>query len=245
MNFPFSRSKRSHREQSWIMRLLRPEAARTSPALFTYHLREKLEQNGCPLCRMVRESEEHWGWTLLYEFTGDPEIHERFAKAGGLCAEHGELIRRIVESRQLVTPSGVARLYETVSKEFLRKPSAPRSESQDCPLCRYRRQAEERYSYFLADTLANPTWQDMFTRSDGLCMSHFELVRQHANREAAAFLEDDQSRRLHELIHLLQELQRKQRYDVPEPLTQEESASWREALWRFGGMHFDHLLVRD
>jgi len=245
MNFSFRRSKHDRPEQSWIMHLLRPEAARTSPALFTYHLREKLGEKGCPLCRMVRESEEHWGWTLLYEFTGDPEIHERFAKAGGLCAEHGELIRRIVESRQLVTPSGVARLYETVTKEFLHRPSAQHPEARDCPLCRYRRQAEERYTYFLADTLAEPDWQELFTRSDGLCMSHFELVMKHANREAAEFIQNDQSRRLRELLHLLQELQRKQRYDVPEPLTPEESASWHEALWRFGGMHFDHLLVHD
>ncbi len=248
MNFPFrrqSRQKRGQRDHTWITRLLRPEAARTSPALFTYHLRKKFEQGGCPLCRMVRESEEHWGWTLLYEFTGDPEIHDRFAKAGGLCTEHGELIRMIVESRQLVTPSGVARLYETVTKEFLRDLSTTRSENQDCPLCRYRKQAEERYAYFLATTLLDPAWQESFAHSDGLCMSHFALVKQHAKREVAEFLVNDQSRRLHELLHLLQELQRKQRYDVPEPLTPEESASWREALWRFGGMHFEHLLVHD
>ncbi len=243
MNFPFHRSKRDQPEQSWIMRLLRPEAARSSPALFTYHLREKLGLKGCPLCRMVRESEEHWGWTLLYEFTGDPEIHERFARAGGLCAEHGELIRRIVESRQLVTPSGVARLYETVTRESLHNHLS--AGGQDCPLCRYRRQAEERYTYFLADTLADPDWQELFTHSDGLCMSHFELVMKQANHEAAEFLRNDQSRRLRELLLLLQELQRKQRYDVPEPLTPEESASWHEVLWRFGGMHFDHLLVHD
>ncbi len=241
--------RHSHRSGApeWISRLIHPEKSPTTPALFTYHLREKLALDGCPLCRMVRESEEQWTWTLLYEFTGDPEIHEKFARAGGLCAEHAELVRKITEKRQLVTPSGVARLYETVTKEFLASLARerPAEARQECPLCRYRDQATARYAYFLAVTLAEPEWQEAFAKSDGLCISHFNAVIAQADRNVVAFLKDDQTRRLRDLLHRLQELQRKQRYDVPEPLTPEEIASWREALWRYGGMTFPDLLVHD
>ncbi len=243
----FHRHSHQSSAPEWILRLIHPEKSPTTPALFTYHLREKLALDGCPLCRMVRESEEQWTWTLLYEFTGDPEIHEKFARAGGLCAEHAELVRKVTAKRQLVTPSGVARLYETVTKEFLAGLARKRTPEtrQECPLCRYRDQAAARYAYFLAVTLADSEWQQAFVKSDGLCISHFNAVIAQADRNVVTFLNDDQTRRLRDLLHRLQELQRKQRYDVPEPLTPEEIASWREALWRYGGMTFPDLLVHD
>ncbi len=243
MKNPFRRGKPTE-QQGWLSRLIHLDAASSSSALFTYHLRGKLEQEGCPLCRLVRESEEHWVWTLLYEFTGDPEIHAKFAAAGGVCSEHATLIQQVTESRQLVTPSGVARLYETVTREFLGEIAHPRPE-QDCPLCRYRHQAEERYAYFLATTLADPKWREALSHSDGLCVPHFKLTLAQANREVRDYLIEEQARRLKDLLHRLRELQRKQRYDVPEPVTPAESIAWREALWRFGGMRFDRLLVRD
>ncbi len=247
MRLWFHRRTRTSNTPTWISRLIHPEKEPTTPALFTYHLREKLTLGGCPLCRMVRESEEQWAWTLLYEFTGDPEIHEKFARAGGLCVEHAELVRRVVEKRQLVTPSGVARLYETVTREFLKAlpRMQPVEDHQQCPLCYHRDQSAARYAYFLATTLTKPEWQEAFSHSDGLCIPHFNMVIAQANQDVVKFLVDDQSRRLRDLLHRLQELQRKQRYDVHEPLTPEEIASWREALWRFGGMHFEDLLVHD
>jgi len=241
------RKDKDRAEQPWFMQLIRREGKQETPALFTYHLREKLALPGCPLCRLVRESEEQWLWTLLYELTGDPEIHDRFASSLGLCAEHAELMQKIVEKRQLVTPSGVARLYETVTQEAITALSKPiqRLHHERCPLCRYREQLEDRQAYFLAVTLKDKTWQDAFTHSDGLCQPHLEAVLNHADRSVAAFIVKDHSRRLRNLHHRLQELQRKQRYDVAEPVTPEEAASWCEAGWRFGGMYFEDLLVHD
>jgi len=132
--------RKSHRP--WYMLLAREEKDNGIPALFTYHLQETLAKPGCVLCRLVRESEEQWLWNLLYEFTGDPQIHARFADSLGLCGEHAELMRMIVEKRQLVTPSGVARLYDTVSQEQLSRLSRPArkgaEKTDNCPLCRYR-----------------------------------------------------------------------------------------------------------
>ena len=218
-------------------------------ALFTYHLQETLAKPGCVLCRLVRESEEQWLWNLLYEFTGDPQIHARFADSLGLCGEHAELMRMIVEKRQLVTPSGVARLYDTVSREELSHLSRPARKgaerTDDCPLCRYRAQVAERKASFLVRALADKEWRKEFALSDSLCQAHLEIVLSQANRSIATILREDHAGRIEDLSHLLQELQRKQRYDVPEELTPKEASSWREALWRFGEMHFDKLLVKD
>ena len=236
-------------DRPWYMLLARDEKKNEVPALFTYHLHETLAKPGCVLCRLVRESEEQWLWNLLYEYTGDPQIHARFADSLGLCGEHAELMRMIVEKRQLVTPSGVARLYDTVSREeishlshFTQKNLTKRD---NCPLCRYRDQVTDRKASFLAHALADEGWQREFAASDGLCQGHLDVVVEYADKQTAHILRDDYAKRLEGLSHLLEELQRKQRYDVPDELTPEEAISWREALWRFGGMHFDRLLVDD
>ena len=239
----------SKSDRPWYTLLAREEKGNGVPALFTYHLHDVLTKPGCVMCRLVRESEEQWLWNLLYEYTGDPQIHARFADSLGLCGEHAELMRLVVEKRQLVTPSGVARLYDTVSREEISRLShagqAGRAKVKECPLCRYRDQAAERKGSFLARSLREEPWWDEYALSDGLCQQHLETVIAQASRPVAKMLRNDHARRLEDLSRLLQELQRKQRYDVSEELTCEEANSWREGLWRFGGMRFHHLLVGE
>ncbi|HKZ50268.1 MAG TPA: DUF6062 family protein [Dehalococcoidia bacterium] len=83
-----------------------------------------------------------------------------------------------------------------------------------------------------------------YTRSDGLCNPHFTLAISKAGREAKRFLMDEQERRMEGLQGRLFELQRKQSYDVDETVTPLEEQAWREAIWRFTGVHWDGLLVR-
>ncbi len=116
------------------------------------HLARAMRERGCPLCRRVREAEERWIWTVLYELTGDPEIHRSFADSLGLCREHAPLMAKVVEERELVTPTSVARLYETVVATLLAKLSDQREkirkEQAECSLCRVVRETEDRESWF-------------------------------------------------------------------------------------------------
>jgi len=218
-------------------------------ALFSHQLRRALREPGCPICRLVRESEERWIWTLLYEFTGDPEIHSLLARSLGLCAPHADLMRKVVEGRRLMTPSGVARLYETVVKalegELRQGRLRGNAKKPECPLCTYAKNTAERQAYFLAQLLSTREWRKEYEASDGLCWPHVRQVLAQAPREVQGWLTQDFAGRLERLRRNLSELQRKQRYDVPEPVTPEEADSWREALWRLGGMAFEGLLVED
>ena len=54
----------------------------------------------------------------------------------------------------------------------------------------------------------------------------------YANKETAHILRDNHAKRLEYLSFLLQELQRKQSYDVSEQPTPEEAIPWRK---RYGG----------
>ncbi|MBC7098416.1 hypothetical protein H5T52_04780 [Candidatus Bipolaricaulota bacterium] len=231
------------------MRGFRRTQSAEESALFSHQLSRALGEPGCPICRLVRESEERWIWTLLYEFTGDPEIHTLLARSLGLCALHADLMRKVVEGRRLMTPSGVARLYETVVNALERKLQQGllrgNANKTECPLCTYANGTAERQAYFLARLLSTREWQKEYKASDGLCWPHGRLVLKQASRGVQSWLMGDFVQRLERLGGLLAELQRKQRYDVPEPVTPEEADSWREALWRLGGMTFNQLLIGD
>jgi hypothetical protein len=92
-----------------------------------------------------------------------------------------------------------------------------------------RSQVVGRKTSFLARALADSTWKEEYVRSDGLCQGHLEIVFSQVDRSTASMLRDDHARRMKGLSRRLQELQRKQRYDVTEELTPDDARSWREA----------------
>mgnify|MGYP001080581813 CR=1 FL=1 len=206
------------------------------------HLRRTFQEEGCPLCRRVRESEERWIWQVLYEMTGDPATHERFSRALGLCQGHAALLVQVVESRELVTPSSVARLYETVVHSLLQ--DLPRPSRGVCPLCETAEEVTDRESWFLGRLLLDPEFWGAFQRSDGLCLPHFLRVYALAPEKIRPSLLSDFQERLSSLLRHLRELQRKERFDVEERPTEEEARSWREALWRLAGMSFPATLIK-
>ncbi len=199
---------------------------------------------GCPICRLVRESEEWHLWLLLYEHSGDPEFHRRFSRSMGLCARHAKLLERIVVQRSLATPAAAARFYESLSahaREALTN-GVPR---QNCELCRYTENTARRYAASQAKLLLSADGRHDYQRSSGLCLPHLVLVEREAGEEVRRYLRRDFIARLVKLEQNLRELQRKQRYDVHEELTAYEASAWKEALWRFGGMEFDELLTEE
>lgn len=214
-------------------------------AVFSGALRRAFAEPGCSICRLVRESEERWIWTLLYEYTGDPRTHATFSRTFGLCSRHARLMRQVVEGRRLMTPSGVARLYETAVRELKSRLAFPHKRQDGCPLCSYAARTEERQAYFLARLLEGEEWREAFSRSQGLCWPHVRALLPHAGREVRGWVLRDFTRRLESLERDLAELQRKQRYDVCEGPSPREAGSWQEALWRLGGMCYDQLLVGD
>ena len=210
--------------------------------LAAVYLARALKEGGCPICRRVRESEERWIWTVLYELSGDPELHEKFAQSLGLCREHAALMAQVVETRELVTPTSVARLYETAVSQVLQ--DLPRPNRGPCPLCELAEKAAERESFFLGKLLLDPEFWEAFQRSDGLCLPHFLRVWRLAPEKIRPSLLSDQRARFHRLLQNLRELQRKERFDVGEKPTEAEIRSWREALWRLSGMSFSEPLIK-
>jgi len=220
----------------------------TELGLAAVYLEQAMREPGCPICRQVREAEERWIWNALYEFTGDPELHERFASALGLCREHAALMAQVVETRELLTPAAVARLYETVVIRALEELANFRGRRnfvrKNCPVRQLARDTEDRETWFLGRLLEDEDLWRAYEGSDGLCLPHLLKVLPEAHEEVWQKLVSDFRRRLTRLLQNLRELQRKERFDVDEPLTPEEIESWREALWRLGGMSYSAPLIK-
>jgi len=89
-------------------------------ALALGELERALKRAGCPICRIVRQREEAWLFHTLWEFTGDPQVRERFDRSFGLCGPHARLMIRVTEGHHL-GGSSVARMYETVVRRFREK----------------------------------------------------------------------------------------------------------------------------
>ncbi|MFQ6033666.1 MAG: hypothetical protein ACE5KR_02265 [Candidatus Bipolaricaulia bacterium] len=227
-------------------------------ALSSFYLRGTLEQEGCSICRLLREGEERWLWHLIYELTGDPGVRAKLDRSFGLCQEHAYLLIEIVEERELISGDGVARIYETVVADYLRRLREAATElargrhkarealqGVECPLCTLNREMERIKIHTLLEALEEGEWLSEYRRSAGLCNRHLLLALEESrDRELGEFLLEDHLGRLERLVHGLQELQRKQRYDVDDKVTPEEARSWREAIWRFTGMKYDRPLIR-
>lgn len=229
------------------------------PSLGSLDLKEALAKEGCPLCRLVREGEERWLWQVLYEFTGDPLIREELDRAFGLCHTHAHLLIKVVAEREFVGGDSIARIYETVVRRYRQQlgralPEMKRDRQYEasravrgevCPLCLRREELELRKAHLLLRVLKDAERRASYKGSDGLCNPHLLLVlREPVSSQLRGFLVADHLARLERLEMELAELQRKQRYDINEPINPEEARSWREAIWRFTGMEYDRPLIR-
>lgn len=213
----------------------------------------------CPLCRLVRLSEERRLWTYLYELTADIPVRKAFDRSLGWCPAHARLAADIAGQQDMVNGVRIARLYETVVMEYLDRtdaPSGPRSSpfrprraavdvnpGSPCPVCEETRSREAADCKVLARLLAKAEGWAAYALGDGLCNPHFWAVLPLVAGELATALTADHRARLRRLQDLLYSLQHKQNHDVTEPTTPVEDQSWSEALWRFTGVRWERLIL--
>jgi len=234
-----------------------------SPApagVVTADLEAALRQARCPCCRTARLSEERRIWSFLYELTSDMPSRQLFDRSLGWCAGHARLAQAVASRQDMVNGATIACLYETVVMEYLdrmesstetRRPSrfsrtrdrSPFRPGSPCPICTGDADRQRTNAHALAAMLEDAGCRIQYVKSDGLCIPHFWNVLALAEPATANFLNNDHRARMEKLRDNLYGLQHKQNYDVAEPTTEEEDASWVEALWRFTGVAWNALLV--
>ncbi len=227
----------------------------TSKFVGFFRLIEACGQEGCPVCRCLREDGFRYLDALMYEQVNDPGTRAALQASWGFCNWHAWMLKEIPNSGL-----GAAIIYEDllrtvlarlkrlfikidrgklkvgwVSRLLRRSPRIPllkaRRRKADCLICRSSRSSEGYYLQAILDFEGDPEFDRAFNRSWGVCLPHLlhlvELGRDYPRLEPVLKKVETKWRQLQD------ELKRfidKHDYRATEAFTEEEARSWRQAV---------------
>ncbi len=199
-----------------------------------YELREAMETRECPICHLAVRAVTSYFSGLLWESVNDAGVREKIRAARGYCNVH---MRQMVMLAGSLSLAIIARdLVETMIDDLPDSSPAPRllphkrPSASQCPACRVREMAAQRYLTTFVAHLNEPDWRDQFLASKGLCRIHTARARALANGDERQFLMDAARRHLESLKAELDEVIRKNDYRFNgEPWGDERDAPQRAA----------------
>ena len=196
---------------------------------------EAFTTDGCPLCRLAREAEENFLESLLYERVNTQWAWRLMTQSNGLCRYHAWRIAELTSSKPVLDALGPTILY----KHVLEKHQNERNDREvECPVCK------ETCSYILMVSKwiagcfdKSLEFIEHYRRGRSLfCRNHYRLIVSNMrNGNRIRMLERVQEEKLNRLKRLLNEFIRKKSHDVREPITDEETNAWLNAIWYLKG----------
>jgi hypothetical protein len=151
-----------------------------SPSALEFELRELVAQPGCPICRLLRASEERYWSFLLYEGFQDPEVKADVRDSLGYCARHvGQLAARqdVFAFAVLARAAVEGALAALTDAGGLRRRSVP-PPGRRCPACRMLASTERNALDALGVLLdRDRRFLELYGAADGLCLGHIALAR--------------------------------------------------------------------
>ncbi len=228
-----------------------------------FELRDALDGQGCPICRLALRTVERFIDYLIYENVNDPEVRADIRDARGFCNLHAWQLR---DNRGALGVAIIHRdVLETVMKQvkagqyqantWLRSlnrvrttlGATPPSEAttelvtelaprKPCLVCRIRDNMEAVYIRNLLAALDNPEIGDALRDGAGLCLPHFRQALQQVPDEATfTTLVEIQLNAWERLQHELSEFIRKHDYRFQDEGMGTEGDSWIRALAQISG----------
>ena len=180
---------------------------RTEPE---YELRDALGQPGCAVCRLALRTAARQLDILSYENVNDLDLRAKLRDARGFCNRHAW---QLLE--QTRDPLGVALVYKDVintlipelrsdgllERLFARLRGRTKSRvanrlaaTRECPVCLAERETEEVYLRLLGARIAEPSFQEAWAASSGLCWPHLLVALPRARSDEALALLSQPSR---------------------------------------------------
>jgi len=208
----------------------------TPPVALTRWLRQGLRSDMCPLCRVTHKADREYIWHFYDEASNNSDAVEEVRLAGGFCAEHIEMFRRIDVDDMKTTLSISVLLEDTlggVVEQLQAIDPNLRLERRRCPACLSRDSHLRRNAEYLLDLLVtSPGFQERFEASPGLCLPHFELAwdraRTRGDRERLLAVQRDVA---HSLLGELHEHVRKHDHKYRDEPKGPERDSWLRAIY--------------
>ncbi|GCE03987.1 DUF6062 family protein [Dictyobacter aurantiacus] len=210
-------------------------------------------REGCLLCNLVHESIYRYLDSWKYELFTDVEIRQELRNTQGFCYIHtwqlarmgatlpiaqayrdilSDTIDQLQQNSSATGPSGglFRRLFEN-KEDATNKP--------DCPACKQKAQAEERYIHSLRQALLDDEFLAALSQSTGLCLDHFKLASEMRTKEVPGNwyqrLRQAQLTCLQRLDAQLGELIRKHDYRFKEEERGSEMLAWKRAAGLVAG----------
>lgn len=232
----------------------------TSKFISFFQLVEACGNDGCPVCRCVREDSLRYMRSLMYEQVTDPTTRGDLRDSWGFCNWHAWMLTELPDEalgtaiisedlleialtrlHRLLVRVGRGKLKRRwLSRLIRRRPRIPLLDSWRrktvCPVCRSGRFNEESYLQTILEFVGDPEFDKAFSRSWGVCLPHLlqliELGRHHPRLEPVLKKTEAQWRQLQEYLKGFIE---KHDYRATEKFTEEEARSWRQAIEMLSG----------
>ena len=190
-----------------------------------YELLELLEKPGCAACSIIRRSLFYYLRVVFVEQLTVPEFRVPLQESLGYCPKHSELVRRTAQKK--LPRMGVAVVYEDllgqVDKRLGTQDGIPIP--LNCPLCSLETELEEYAVQLIADYCGDEEFQRQYLASEGVCLSHFQMITEKVEGDGAEFLFVAQKQIVDRLLVQLHEFIRKQDHRYSKEATTEAEAS--------------------
>jgi DNA-binding transcriptional MerR regulator len=212
-------------------------------------LRDACSQPGCPICNVTQAAVERYISGLFYESILDPISRRKLRNSLGLCQKHA----RLVLDAGLSDALGLAILYEDLVGKVLEllpvasngtritKNEVIRSLEtvKPCTACVQEKETSRRYSSALGEAIIQHDFQQLFQKSNGLCLPHLrEAIEHSSNQHNLRTLLDLQSEKVTSLRQQLAEFIRKNDYRFRDEAFGEERDSYRRAIEMIAGLKY-------
>jgi len=213
-----------------------------------FDLIDAMDEDSCPVCRLLQRDSDKLLDTMLYESVTQPEMHAIIRQSMGLCNVHGW---QLAENGNVMS---IAVLYSAVVNEAIKrsKPSmnpqqrlrglfnrtgnremeSALSPDAPCPVCARLDENQDRYISVFADKMTDDRFMTAFEASDGLCLAHFrQVIARHSTPE---FIEI-QREKWQVVYDDMQEFIRKYDPTKADSAIGVEGDSWLRAIRQFVG----------
>ena len=194
-------------------------------------LKRSMEEEGCPVCRLVEKFEKEEIETILYEHPNDPEIRKAFQKSLGLCPRHAWKTLKLALSNPLLGPHGISVIYEDVLKWYLKGGQS----TEECFLCKLSSEKEETLLESFSERL--PSLIESYEKSPSiLCRRHYEeILNRISDEKLKEKLSQIQRRKLERLLRRLESFVDTFDYRVERRPSEKERRALAETIEFFAG----------
>jgi hypothetical protein len=192
--------------------------------LGNYDLVAAMREDGCPLCRVLADTEVRTMDAFVEQARQMQETLSAFCERGGFCREHAWLFHRraalpltgvpVAQMLEALVRRDIAHLEpleQTVARPHGHRRASSLLGRQVCLACERARERLAAKSESLLRGLREPDVQHAYQGSHGLCVQHLDVVGAEAlrhDKEVAGFLIRDLRRRLEHLEQRLAEYDR-------------------------------------